>query len=227
MAKTQTKTEVRNNSAKIDKLLRGIDNQTEQAQKDQKKLEARWAEIAKAATQVRTLVSGLTPTAVVGAGVTTQQAKPAAKPATKPAQKPAAASTKTGGAPAKPAAKKNAAATKPQKGQGSAKKPAGKAAAPVNPTDRKPLKGVAVKVLQDLGPLKAADIYKEVVRREGYYSRQSLYVTLKSDTFKKDGETYSVAADVPKSTTRNTSNDDEAESFVSQVDKTTAVSSVV
>lgn len=226
MAKTQTRTEVRNNSAKIDKLLRGIDNQTEQALKDQKKLETRWSEIAKAASEVKTLVSGLTTTAAVGASVASQPQKPAAKPTPKPAAKPATAATKTGGAPKKVAVKKNAAAAKPQKGQGSTKKPAGKAVTSASPTDRKPLKGVAIKVLQDLGPLKAADIYKEVVRREGYYSKQSLYVTLKGDSFKKDGEVYSVAADVPKSTTRAT-NDDEAESFVSQVDKTTAVSAVV
>ena len=216
MAKTQTKTEIRNASSKLDKLLRGIDNNTEIARKEQKKLDARFEQISKDTQTVKTLISSITNTAMTA--VSTPAPAPA-KTASKPekaakASKPAKPQKQD---KAKPAVKT---AAKPQKGQGSAKKPAGKA----NAKERRPLKDVVNEILAKKGPALPADLYKEVTKSEGYYSRQSLYMALKSDDYKKLSDGRYDRASTKSSTKPST---DEADAFVSQVESNEAVANVV
>jgi hypothetical protein len=187
--KTQTKTEVRNNTAKAAKLLRGIDNEVAAINKETAALNKRTAVVKQAAAQAMTLLTGLSGTALVGAGATA--AKPASKPAPKPAKKTA---KKAAAKPAKKAAAKPAA--KPAKkaaAKAAAPKPAKKAAAkpapkPAKPGERPALFGVVVDVLNKTPDVTAAAIYKTIESMGLHYSRQSLYNQLEKPAFTKAGD---------------------------------------
>lgn len=229
-AKTQTKTEIRNNTAKAQKLLRGIDNETVAIKKDQEKLNARVKAVQESTRVVQTLIGGISNAALAAPSAQ----KPAPAQAKKPAAKPQAQAKKPAAkVRAKPQAKKPAAKAQAKPAQkaapkAQAKKPAAKAApkadkpkAPVS--NRPPLKKVITDILAKNGkPMGAAEIYKEACQKFGYWSRQSLYNALKdARSFSKDGDGFRAAS--PKSTTT----DVEAEDFVKKVEGNAATSTVV
>ena len=229
--KTQTKTEVRNSTAKALKLLRGIDNEAQSIKKDQVKLDQRVKSLSQSAGEISKILSGISNTALAS-----EPAKPAAKaakPASKAAAKPAAKAVKTAAKPAAKAAAKPAA--KAAKPAAKAAKPAAKAAA--KPTakatakaaakpaaDRPALKQVATDILKASGkPLTASEIYKEATHRHGYWSRQSLYNVLDKGGFKKSGEGAKATFGISGS---SQTSDDEAEKFVSKVSGDASVATV-
>lgn len=251
--KTQTKTEIRNNTAKATKLLRGIDNETAAIAKGTEALNKRTEKVVKDVATVTALFLGMSNTATAAVSAKPVPApKPAAKPAAKTAAKPAA---KTAPKPAKPAK-----TPKPALAAKTAKKPAAKAAP-------KPTKKVAAKTAPKAKPVKAAKpvaagerpklktvlnalmdaataanggkpspltrpvLYKQVCDQHGYYSRQSLYNALddtKSYTkvsVKIDDKSEDAYIRAPGAATSGTS-DEEAAAFVEKVDGAPAVSAV-
>ena len=231
--KTQTKTEVRNSTAKALKLLRGIDNEAQSIKKDQVKLDQRVKSLSQSAGEISKILSGISNTAL--ASEPAKPAKPAAKaakPASKAAAKPAAKAVKTAAKPAaKAAAKPAAKAAKPaakaaKPAAKAAAKPAAKAAkAAAKPAaDRPALKQVATDILKASGkPLTASEIYKEATHRHGYWSRQSLYNVLDKGGFKKSGEGAKATFGISGS---SQTSDDEAEKFVSKVSGDASVATV-
>ena len=221
--KTQTKTEVRNSTAKALKLLRGIDNEAQSIKKDQVKLDQRVKSLSQSAGEISKILSGISNTALASepakpaakaAKPAAKAAKPAAKPAAKAAAKPAAKAAKPAAKAAKPAAK---AAAKP-----TAKATAKAAAKPA--ADRPALKQVATDILKASGkPLTASEIYKEATHRHGYWSRQSLYNVLDKGGFKKSGEGAKATFGISGS---SQTSDDEAEKFVSKVSGDASVATV-
>lgn len=228
MAKTQTKTEVRNATAQIGKLLRGIDNSTQVILRDKKKLEEKITAVQKDAKTVQTLISNVSNTALAAMDVpAAAPAKKAVAPAKPAPAKPAP--TKKAAAPAKPAVKpaaaKKPAAKKPAPAKPAAKpaakKPDGKAHQAVVPGDRPALKQVITDLLAANGPMAAPDIYKAAVAKHGYWSRQSLYNGLKDTSlFLKDGEKYRAAGRAAAA------KKDEADAFVEQVESNAATAHV-
>jgi len=225
--KTQTKTEVRNSTAKALKLLRGIDNEAQSIKKDQVKLDQRVKSLSQSAGEISKILSGISNTALASepakpaakaAKPAAKAAKPAAKPAAKAAAKPAAKAAKPAAKAAKPAAKAAAkAAAKP-----TAKATAKAAAKPA--ADRPALKQVATDILKASGkPLTASEIYKEATHRHGYWSRQSLYNVLDKGGFKKSGEGAKATFGISGS---SQTSDDEAEKFVSKVSGDASVATV-
>ncbi len=241
--KTHTKTEIRNNTAKATKLLRGIDNETAQITKGVEALAKRTEKVAKDTAVVSGLLAGLSNAAIAGTEV-----KPAPKPAAKTAPKPAAktaakpaaktAGVKTGKPAKKPAAKpaaKVAAKTASKKPAAKAapkpaKKVAAKSAKPaVAAAGERPKLKTVVNGLMDAAaasnggkpaPIQAAVLYKQVCDAHGYYSRQSLYNALKDEkSYKKvkDSEGEDAYIRIPGSAASGTS-DEEAEAFVKGVD---------
>ena len=227
--KTQTKTEVRNSTAKALKLLRGIDNEAQSIKKDQVKLDQRVKSLSQSAGEISKILSGISNTAL--ASEPAKPAKPAAKaakPASKAAAKPAAKAVKTAAKPAAKAAAKPAA--KAAKPAAKAAKPAAKAAAKPAAkaakaaADRPALKQVATDILKASGkPLTASEIYKEATHRHGYWSRQSLYNVLDKGGFKKSGEGAKATFGISGS---SQTSDDEAEKFVSKVSGDASVATV-
>ena len=102
--KTQTKTEVRNNTAKATKLLRGIDNETAAIAKGTEALNKRTEKVAKDVATVTSLVLGLSNTASAAVN---------AKPI--PAPKPSKPAAKAAGVKTEKPAKKTAAKKTPAK----------------------------------------------------------------------------------------------------------------
>jgi len=203
--KTQTKTEVRNNTAKATKLLRGIDNEVASINKASEALNKRVATVAKNAAQAATLLVGISNTALATPAVTKPAVKPAAKKvdtkAAKKAAKKAAAKTakaaKKAVAKAKPAAK--AAAKKPVKATAKkaakaagVKKPTAAKAAPAKPVkagERPPLTQLMKAVLDKTPDVTAAAINAALIAQGFKFSRQSQYNQLKkTELFNKKGE---------------------------------------
>jgi len=197
--KTQTKTEVRNNTAKATKLLRGIDNEVASINKASEALNKRVATVAKNAAQAATLLVGISNTALATPAVVAKPAvKPAAKKADKKAAKKAAAKTAKKAAKAvakaKPATKKavKAAAKKPVKAV--AKKAATKSAKPasakpVKAGERPPLTQLMKAVLDKTPDVTAAAINTALIAQGFKFSRQSQYNQLKkTELFTKKGE---------------------------------------
>jgi hypothetical protein len=226
--KTQTKTEVRNSTARAEKILRGIDN-------DVMAIESRTKAVGQKAEEFKKILSGLSNTALSSSE--TKKApekaapKPAAKPAAKPAQKPAAkkpAPKKPAPAPKKQAAAKPAtkAAAKPAaKKAAPAAKPAAKKSAPAE--DRPKLVDVAASILQKAGKaLPAAEIYRDACKAHGYWSRQSLYNALEKPIFVKKGDGASATFDL-KDRSSASASDSEADNFVSKVAADPATSAVL
>jgi hypothetical protein len=246
-SKTQTKTEIRNNTAKIGKLLRGIDNETLAIKRDHDKLGSRVKAVQENARSVQTLIGGISNTAlatpVKPAKVAAAKKPEAKKPAkVAAAKKPAKKLEAKKPVSKKPEAKKPAKkleAKKPAKAvakKPEAKKPA-KVAAAKKPVAAKAEKNVAgnrpplKKVISDIitkngKPMGAAEIYKEVCQQFGYYSRQSLYNALKDNkSFAKNGEEYKVVESQTPSA-KSAVSDSEAEDFVRKVDEDVATSTL-
>jgi outer membrane biosynthesis protein TonB len=225
MSKTQTKTEIRNNTAKIGKLLRGIDNDTLAIKKDQAKLNVRIKAVQDSAKTVQTLIGGISNMALAApASLKKVQFK---KPEPKTASK---VSPKAPKAPKKPTPKKAATKTAaPKKDLKKATKaPAAvKASTSESPQDRPSLKKVITDIILKNGkPMGAADIYKIACQKFGYWSRQSLYNALKDNkAFAKKGEGYDVPDSSPISISETS--DSEAEKFVQRVEGNSATSAVV
>jgi len=225
MSKTQTKTEIRNNTAKIGKLLRGIDNDTLAIKKDQAKLNVRIKAVQDSAKTVQTLIGGISNMALAApASLKKVQVK---KPEPKTASK---VSPKAPKAPKKPTPKKAATKTAaPKKDLKKATKaPAAvKASTSESPQDRPSLKKVITDIILKNGkPMGAADIYKMACQKFGYWSRQSLYNALKDNkAFAKKGEGYDVPDSSPISISETS--DSEAEKFVQRVEGNSATSAVV
>ena len=223
--KTQTKTEIRNNTAKIGKLLRGIDNETLAIKKDQSKLNARVESVQKNARFVQTLIGGISNTAI-----SVFDAKPAKVVATKPAKvvaakpaKPAKPAKVVKVAPvkvAKPVVEKPAKVAKPVKASDKANK------VKVAEGDRPPLKKVIADTITSSGvALSASEIYQEACKKHGYWSRQSLYNALKDKSFTKTGEKYSFSEQ--KSKSKHITSDDEADNFVKKVEGDSATATLL
>ena len=229
--KTQTKTEVRNSTAKALKLLRGIDNEAQSIKKDQVKLDQRVKSLSQSAGEISKILSGISNTALASepAKPAAKAAKPAAKAAAKPAAKAAKPAAKPAAkAAAKPAAKAAKPAAKAAKAAAkAAAKPTAKAtakAAAKPAADRPALKQVATDILKASGkPLTASEIYKEATHRHGYWSRQSLYNVLDKGGFKKSGEGAKATFGISGS---SQTSDDEAEKFVSKVSGDASVATV-
>ena len=208
--KTQSKTEIRNNTAKATKLLRGIDNEAAAIAKAQDALNKRVASVQKTAAQVSSLLTGISTTAL--AASTAVAAKPTAK--AKPA-KPVVAK-KAEAQPAKPAKAekvKPAKAEKPVAAKKAEAKPA-----PAKAGERPPLVQLINNVLDTTPGVTAAEIYKQVVAAAGYFSRQSVYVHLKkSDLYTKTGDgaaaTFKRATGAPEKAGKGGTSDEEAEAF--------------
>jgi hypothetical protein len=245
-SKTQTKTEIRNNTAKIGKLLRGIDNETFAIKKDHSKLNERIKAVQESARSVQTLIGGISNMALTVPAKAAKKSdmkvsakKPAPakkleakKPTVKVAKKPAPAKKPAVKVAAKkPApAKKLAAAKKPvaaKKVEAKEPKAAKKTEKAMPVSNRPPLKKVIFDIISKSGEaMGAADIYKEACQKFGYYSRQSLYNALKDNkSFTKNGEKYGVVGSQTTST-RPSVSDSEAEDFVRKVDEDTATSSM-
>ena len=221
--KTQSKTEIRNNTAKATKLLRGIDNEAAAIAKAQDALNKRVASVQKTAAQVSSLLTGISTTAL--AASTAVAAKPTAK--AKPVKKEAKPTAKA--KPAKPVVAKKAEAqpAKPAKAEkvkpAKAEKPvAAKKAeakpAPAKAGERPPLVQLINNVLDTTPGVTAAEIYKQVVAAAGYFSRQSVYVHLKkSDLYTKTGDgaaaTFKRATGAPEKAGKGGTSDEEAEAF--------------
>jgi hypothetical protein len=188
--KTQTKTEIRNNTAKATKLLRGIDNEAAAIAKDQAKLNQRVENVKKSVTVVASLLGGISNTALAAPVAPAKPAPAAKKTAAKPA-KPAKPAKKAAAKLAKAAAKKAAKTAKKAAAKAAPAKKAAKPAVAAKPGERPPLKslinGTLDAVSNEWTP--AAEIYKQVCAKAGYFSRQSLYNALKDEkSYEKQGE---------------------------------------
>ena len=202
--------------ARINSLLKGIDNSVIAINKQK-------AVLTDAVKEMKGLMGGLSnvQTAKVEKSAPAPKPESKSKPATK---KPAAK---------KPAAKKPAAKKPAAKAAKAAKKPApeAKKSAPAKPAkaasssekktvEGRPLLKDAVKqILADKNQMSAADIWKKATSKWGYWSRQSLYNVLKDEkSFSRHEDQFSLF--------NNKVDDAEAESFISQVESSQAVSSV-
>lgn len=234
--KTQSKTEIRNNTAKATKLLRGIDNEAAAIAKAQDALNKRVASVQKTAAQVSSLLTGISTTALAASTAVAAKPTAKAKPA-KPVKKPTAkakpvkkeAKPTAKAKPAKPVVAKKAEAqpAKPAKAEkvkpAKAEKPvAAKKAeakpAPAKAGERPPLVQLINNVLDTTPGVTAAEIYKQVVAAAGYFSRQSVYVHLKkSDLYTKTGDgaaaTFKRATGAPEKAGKGGTSDEEAEAF--------------
>jgi hypothetical protein len=248
--KTQTKAEIRNNTAKATKLLRGIDNEAIAITKDQAKLNKRVENVQKSVTQVASILGGISnmalavPAAPKSAPAKAVPAKAAATKAVKLAAKATKKAEKAEkAAAAKAASKKAAQAEKAEKAaskkaaqaeKAASKKAAKAAAKAARPTaaakvaksvpsvksgERPPLKLLINSVFDGLKNewTPAAELYKQVMTKAGYFSRQSLYNALKDDkSYEKQGDgalaKFRRATDASTTSTKTT--DEEADSFV-------------
>ena len=226
--KTQSKTEIRNNTAKATKLLRGIDNEAAAIAKAQDALNKRVASVQKTAAQVSSLLTGISTTALAASTAVAAKPTAKAKPA-KPVKKPTAkakpvkkeAKPTAKAKPAKPMVAKKAEA-KPAKPAKAEKPVAAKKAeakpAPAKAGERPPLVQLINNVLDTTPGVTAAEIYKQVVAAAGYFSRQSVYVHLKkSDLYTKTGDgaaaTFKRATGAPEKAGKGGTSDEEAEAF--------------
>ena len=205
------KTEIRNNTAKVTKLLRGIDNETAAIAKSQEALNKRVANVKKNAAEISTLVSGIS-----GAALTPSADTPAKKTTT-PVKKTAAKKTAIPAKKTVAPAKKTVAPVKNKKEVSPAKKEATGA--------RPPLKDVISDILRKATtPQTTADIYKQVVAEVGYFSRQSVYSALKdSKLYAKTGDVYQLK-DV--SSSAPAVSDEEIDEFVDKATNNQAVAAV-
>jgi hypothetical protein len=222
--KTQTKTEIRNNTAKATKLLRGIDNEAAAIAKDQAKLNQRVENVKKSVTVVASLLGGISNTALA-APIPAAKAAPAAKKAVTKAVKTAKPMAKATAkkAAAKPPKKAVKAASPKKTAKPATAKPA-KAAKPAaaKPGERPPLKSLINGVLDGASNewTPAAEIYKQVCAKAGYFSRQSLYNALKDEkSYEKQGEGAAakfrhLAGASAKAATATKTTDEEADKFV-------------
>jgi len=207
--KTQSKTEIRNSSAKATKLLQGIDNEAISIGKESEKLGKRIATVKKNVAEAKTLLTGLSTAALQSSPVPAAKAVKPAKPAAvkkEPAVKVAKA--------AKPA--KVAKAAKPAKAQ--VKKEDG---------ERPPIKDIINTILSKTSePLTAAKIYSQGVAIVGYFSRQALYTALKDSVYIKTGDkataTYSLGGRAVSKTS-----DEEVDAFIEKSNVSEAVQAVV
>ena len=208
--KTQTKTEIRNNTAKATKLLRGIDTEAAAISTAAEALNKRTAAVVKNAGVAAALLVGISNTALAAPAAVakpvvkkadTKAAKKAAKKtAAKAAKKEAKAAAK-----AKPAAKtaaksvvKKAAtktatkAAKPAAKAAGVKKPTAAKAAPAKPVkagERPPLAQLMRAVLEKTPDVTAAAVNTALVAQGFKFSRQSQYNQLKKpELFSKKGE---------------------------------------
>jgi len=228
-SKTQTKTEIRNNTSKIGKLLRGIDNETLAIKQAQDKLNVRVKAVQDNARTVQTLIGGISNAALAAPSkpVPAKAVKPAkaAKPA-KPAKVAKPAKPAKVAKPAKPAK-----VAKPVKVKAEKLVKAAKASDKTPPTsDRPSLKKVISEIIAKSGkPMGTADIYKAACQKYGYWSRQSLYNALKDiKVFAKNGEEYSVVGEPDVDTnSMSDSSDTEADDFVKRVEENSSVAGLV
>jgi hypothetical protein len=225
--KTQTKSEIRNNTAKIGKLLRGIDNETLAIRKDQDKLSARVKTVQENTKAVHTLIGGISNAALTAPAPAKSNGLPAKKPAVKAQPKTAKIAAK--GIKTKLTAKaaKPKAVAKTAKPKAAAKLAKVQAKPEKTPpaSDRPSFKQVITEILAVKEPQGAAEIYKAACQKHGYWSRQSLYNALKdAKSFSKNGEGYSRVQGSTKSTATS---DSEADEFVSKVAENTATANVV
>ena len=192
--------------ARINSLLKGIDNSVIAINKQK-------AVLTDAVKEMKGLMGGLSnvQTAKVEKSAPAPKPESKSKPATKKpaAKKPAAKAAKAAKKPA-PEAKKSAPA-KPAKAASSSEK---------KTVEGRPLLKDAVKqILADKNQMSAADIWKKATSKWGYWSRQSLYNVLKDEkSFSRHEDQFSLF--------NNKVDDAEAESFISQVESSQAVSSV-
>jgi hypothetical protein len=208
--KTQSKTEIKNSSTKVTRLLQGIDNDALSISKSQEKLNKQVASVKSKVAEAKTLVNNIAASAA--AATTTPSA-------TKPAK---AAKTPAKVAPVKAA--KPAKVAKPAKAAKAApvKKEAAKGG-----DDRPPVVDVINTVLSKATePLTAAKIYSQGVELVGYFSRQALYTALKKSTYIKTGDGASATFKLGGRVTSKTS-DEEAEAFVEKSSANTSTSAVV
>lgn len=216
--KTQTKTEIRNNTAKATKLLRGIDNEAASIAKTHDALNKRVAVVLKTAAQVTSLLAGISNTALAAPVPASKPAKKAAKPKPAKAAKPAKKAAVKKAAPkkaAKPVAKAKPAPKK-------AAKPAAAAKAPklAKAGERPPLVSLMNAILDKTPGVTAAAINTALVAQGFKFSRQSQYNQLKkTDLYARTGDgaaatfkrvTGAKAAPAKASKT----SDEEAEAFV-------------
>ena len=219
--KTQTKTEIRNNTAKATKLLRGIDNEAASIAKAQDALNKRVATVKKTAAQVTSLLAGISNTALAAP---MSAPKPVAKKAVKPAKKVVKA--KAAKVAKKPVAKKVA---KPaMKAKPAAKKVAKPVAAKApkltKAGERPPLISLMNAILDKTPGVTAAAINTALVSQGFKFSRQSQYNQLKKTelyartgegaaaTFKRASSSNSTKTAPAKAATKTS--DEEAEAFV-------------
>ncbi len=207
MAKTKTKTEIRNDSAKAQRILRGIDNNVAAAVKLRGQADKKLAQVVKDAAEIRGIVAGISNAAL-------------APPSTSDAKKDTPKPTK---AEAKKATPKPAKKATPAK----AKSPAKEAASEDLNVNRPDLDGVIHSILEKAGKaLTAAEVYhgcQQLATAKGFkvWSRQSLYNQLKNvKRFSKTGDGAAARfGNADKS-------DSEADKFVEKVARDSVAASV-
>lgn len=213
-----SKTDIRNASAKVGKLLKGIDNDTAAVVKMKDQLDKKIGSITQASNTVKELVSGISNAAL---------ATPPEPPKVKPAQ---SKTVKTE-------------AAKPTKAPVAAKKPP--TSTPVKPTkkpengkavmvERPPLRQLIIDLVNDKQSIKSSDIYPVIeakAKTGGFpvWSRQSVYGLLKKLTeqneFAKTGDGSDAVYSVP--VMRNTvASDDDADRLINKVANSSAVAAV-
>ena len=191
---------------KAAQLIRGIDNSVARIKKETARITSSASELKKRVIPALSKVEE--PKKATSKKAAKKDPAPKAKAAKKAAPKKSAPAKKNGKAPAK-----------------SVK--AVKAVKMKDPVAGRPTikEACTVAIKEAGGKMGAADLYKTVTGKYGYWSRQSLYNALKDKkTFKKVGDLYESVA---RSSSSKGTQDAEANAFVESVTKDSSVSRAV
>ena len=240
------KTNVRNVTAQVTKLFKGIDNDTAAVVKMQDQLNKRIGNIVQSNNRAKDLVNNISNVALAAATPPAKPAKPAtppakpAKPAKAPPTPPKPPSKKTPVKPvaaAKVAKPAKVAVTKPAKAAAAkaAKPETVKSATPKIEDNRPALRQLILDTIGKKQPITAANIYhaaEEIANASSFkvWTRQSMYSLLEKLVAQKEihkvGEGPTATYEAPKVVVSSSVEEDEADRLVARVETTTAVSDV-
>ena len=224
-----SKADIRNASAKVGKLLRGIDNDTAAVVKMKDQIDKKIGSITQSNGLVKDLVAGISTAAL--ATPEPPKTKPVKAPPTPKAAKPVKAPAKP--KPAKPPVKKveKAPVAKPLKPP--AKKTNGDKSS-VAIDERPPLRQLLSDLISSKKSIKSSDIYhniEELADTAGFavWSRQSVYSLLKKlveqNEIVKSGDGADAIYSLPAGQ-HVVATDDEADRLISKVESSSAVAAV-
>jgi predicted transcriptional regulator len=220
-----SKTDIRNASAKVGKLLKGIDNDTAAVVKMQDQLNKKTQNIIQTSGLVKDLVAGISNAALA----TPEPAKPtkvvktptpAKPPAVKKPIKPAVSVKPTKAPPTKKPAKPP---TKKPENNGKS-----------TTDDRPQLRQLLIDVIDSKQSVKSSDVYhivEEKANAGGFqvWSRQSVYSILKKlveqNEFIKSGDGPDAVYSLP-SARKPVASDDEADRLISKVESSSSIAAV-